>query len=505
MNIAAFMVRAAQGWADRPAVAIGRTAIFSYGELARRVAALAGGLRQRYGIEPGARVAIFSKNCPEYLELLYAVWHAGGIVVPINAKLHGKECGYILAHSGASLCFVAPGAADDLAAFAGAAQIVPIGGAAYHSLIEAPGARMAAVAADDPAWIFYTSGTTGRPKGATLSHRNLLAMSHCYLADVDPVSPWTALLHAAPMSHGSGLYALPHVMQAGCHVIPASGGFDVAEVYELIEAWPGLAFFAAPTMVRRLVEDPLERDTRNLKAIIYGGGPMYLADCMAALTRFGGKMTQLYGQGETPMTITALDARQHDARDHPRWIDRLQSVGVAQSAVEVRVVDADGAPLPPGETGEIVVRGDTVMIGYWNDPEATAAAIRDGWLWTGDHGSFDDDGFLTLKDRSKDVIISGGTNIYPREIEEVLLQHEGIAEVAVIARADAEWGEAVVAYVVSRTGGPIDAAKLDAFCAGHIARFKKPRYYRFVQDLPKNSYGKVLKRELRALENEVAA
>ena len=505
MNIAAFMVRAAQGWADRPAVAIGQTAIFSYGELARRVAALAGGLRRRYGIEPGARVAIFSKNCPEYLELLYAVWHAGGIVVPINAKLHGKECGYILAHSGASLCFVAPGAADDLAAFAGAAQIVPIGGAAYHSLIEAPGARMAAVAADDPAWIFYTSGTTGRPKGATLSHRNLLAMSHCYLADVDPVSPWSALLHAAPMSHGSGLYALPHVMQAGCHVIPASGGFDVAEVYELIEAWPGLAFFAAPTMVRRLVEDPLERDTRNLKAIIYGGGPMYLADCMAALTRFGGKMTQLYGQGETPMTITALDARQHDARDHPRWLDRLQSVGVAQSAVEVRVVDADGAPLPPGETGEIVVRGDTVMIGYWNDPDATAAAIRDGWLWTGDHGSFDDDGFLTLKDRSKDVIISGGTNIYPREIEEVLLQHEGIAEVAVIARADAEWGEAVVAYVVSRTGGPIDAAKLDAFCAGHIARFKKPRYYRFVQDLPKNSYGKVLKRELRVLENEVAA
>lgn len=505
MNIAAFMVRAAKAHADRPAVAVGRTPILSYGELARRVAVLAGALRQRYGIEPGARVAIFSKNCPEYLELLYAVWHVGAIVVPINAKLHGKECGYILAHSGASLCFAAASAAGDLAALAGPAQIVPIGGEVYQSLLGAPGIEMAAVVADDPAWIFYTSGTTGRPKGATLSHRNLLAMSHCYLADVDPVSPWSALLHAAPMSHGSGLYALPHVMQASCHVIPASGGFDVAEVYELIEAWPGLCFFAAPTMVKRLVEDPPERDTRNLKAIIYGGGPMYLADCTAALSRFGGKMTQLYGQGETPMTITALDARQHDARDHPRWLDRLQSVGVAQSAVEVRVVDADGSPLPPGETGEIVVRGDTVMIGYWNDRDATDAAIREGWLWTGDHGSFDDDGFLTLKDRSKDVIISGGTNIYPREIEEVLLQHEGIAEVAVIARADAEWGEAVVAYVVSRTGAPIDPADLDAFCAQHIARFKKPRYYRFVKDLPKNSYGKVLKRELRAIENAVAA
>lgn len=505
MNTASFMIRAAKAWTDRPAVAVGRTAILSYGELAFRVAALAGGMRRQYGIEPGARVAIFSKNCPEYLELLYAVWHAGGIVVPINAKLHGKECGYILSHSGASLCFAAPGAAGDLAAFAGAAQIVPIGGATYRSLLEAPGTEMVAVEADDPAWIFYTSGTTGRPKGATLSHRNLLAMSHCYLADVDPVSPWSALLHAAPMSHGSGLYALPHVMQASCHVIPASGGFDVAEVYALIEAWPGLCFFAAPTMVKRLVEDPLERDTRNLKAIIYGGGPMYLADCRAALTRFGGKMTQLYGQGETPMTITALDARQHDASDHPQWLDRLQSVGVAQSAVEVRVVDEEGSPLPAGTTGEIVVRGDTVMIGYWNDREATDAAIRDGWLWTGDHGSFDADGFLTLKDRSKDVIISGGTNIYPREIEEVLLQHEAIAEVAVIARPDAEWGEAVVAYVVSRTGGPIDTVTLDAFCAGHIARFKKPRYYRFVEDLPKNSYGKILKRELRAIENEEAA
>ena len=504
MNTAAFMARAAKGWAERPAVAVGRTPIFSYGELARRVVALAGGLRQQNGIEPGARVAIFSKNCPEYLELLYAVWHAGGVVVPINAKLHAKECGYILSHSGTSLCFVAPGAAGDLAAFAGAPQIVPIGGEAYQSLLEAPVAEMVAVAADDPAWIFYTSGTTGRPKGATLSHRNLLAMSHCYFSDVDPTSPWSALLHAAPMSHGSGLYALPHVMQASCHVIPASGGFDVAEVYDLIEAWPSLAFFAAPTMVKRLVEDPLERDTRNLKAIIYGGGPMYQADCMAALTRFGGKMTQLYGQGETPMTITALNARQHDARDHPRWIDRLQSVGVAQSAVEVRVVDADGSPLSPGETGEIVVRGDTVMLGYWNDEDATDAAIRAGWLWTGDHGSFDDDGFLTLKDRSKDVIISGGTNIYPREIEEVLLQHDAIAEVAVIARPDAEWGEAVVAYVVSRTGGPIDPAILDAFCVENIARFKKPRYYRFVKDLPKNSYGKVLKRELRVIENEVA-
>lgn len=503
MNIASFMERAGKAYADSPAVAVGRTPWLSYGELARRVAALAGGLRQQHAIGPGARVAIFSHNCPEYLETLYAIWHAGAIAVPINAKLHAKEAAYILQHSSASLCFVAPKSIADLAPVAGDAALVAIAGEGYRALLATPAVAMAKAERDAPAWIFYTSGTTGRPKGATLSHANLLAMSLCYFADVDSVGPWPAVLHAAPMSHGSGLYALPYVMQAGCHVIPESGGFDVGEVYGLIAAWPGLAFFAAPTMVKRLVDDPTSRDTTNLKAIVYGGGPMYQADCLAALARFGGKMTQLYGQGETPMTITALNARQHDARDHPRWRERLQSVGIAQSAVTVRVVDEDGADMPPGVTGEIVVRGDTVMLGYWNDPQATAAAIRDGWLWTGDHGAFDDDGFLTLKDRSKDVIISGGTNIYPREIEEVLLQHEAVAEVAVIARADAEWGEAVVAYIVAQDGAPIDTAALDAFCVAHIARFKKPRHYRFVPSLPKNSYGKVLKRELRTREAAV--
>jgi len=500
MNIASFMARAGKAYADSLAVAVGRTPWLSYGELAGRVAALAGGLRQGHAIEPGKRVAIFSHNCPEYLETLYAIWHAGAIAVPINAKLHPREAAYILRHSRASLCFVAPKAVAALAPTAGDVTLVAIGGEDYRALLAAPATAVAEVERDAPAWIFYTSGTTGRPKGATLSHANLLAMSFCYFADVDPIGPWPALLHAAPMSHGSGLYALPYVMQAGCHVIPESGGFDVGEVYDLIAAWPGLAFFAAPTMVKRLVDDTAPRDTTNLKAIIYGGGPMYHADCLAALARFGGKMTQLYGQGETPMTITALNARQHDARDHPRWRERLQSVGIAQSAVAVRVVDDDGADLPPGVTGEIVVRGDTVMLGYWNDSAATATAIRDGWLRTGDHGAFDDDGFLTLKDRSKDVIISGGTNIYPREIEEILLQHESVAEVAVIARPDAEWGEAVVAYVVAQDGALIDTAVLDAFCVDHIARFKKPRHYRFVPSLPKNSYGKVLKRELRAFE-----
>lgn len=499
MNIASFMLRAGLAFPGAPAVAAGTHVMWDYATISRRVAALAGGLRTRHGLVPGDRVGILAKNCPEYLEILYACWHAGLIVVPINAKLHPAEVAFIADNSGMALCFVTDGLGG--AEAGGAVRWIGIGGADYAALLATPELPLEPRLPDDDAWLFYTSGTTGRPKGATLTHRNLLAMCFCYFADVDPVSPWSAILHAAPMSHGSGLYALPHVMQASCNVIPPSGGFDVDEVYGMIAAWPGLVFFAAPTMVKRLLDDARPRDTANLKAIIYGGGPMYLEHCLAGLERFGPKLTQLYGQGETPMTITALSARQHAQRDHPQWRARLASVGIAQSAVEVRTVDEAGRPVAAGEIGEVAVRGDSVMRGYWNDPAATALAIRDGWLHTGDFGVLDADGFLTLKDRSKDLIISGGTNIYPREIEEVLLTHAAVSEAAVIGRPEEEWGEEVVAFVVAAPG--VDAAALDALCQQRIARFKRPRHYRFVDSLPKNSYGKVLKTELRRIDADL--
>jgi len=211
----------------------------------------------------------------------------------------------------------------------------------------------------------------------------------------------------------------------------------------------------------------------------------------------GPRFVQIYGQGESPMVITAL-ARSHLADTaHPRHAERLASVGVAQTPVEVRVADPAGQPLPLGEVGEVLVRGDTVMAGYWRDAEASAAALRDGWLFTGDMGSLDEDGFLTLKDRSKDVIISGGSNIYPREVEEVLLLAPGVAEASVVGMHDAEWGEIVVAFVVPRPSRTLDAAALDALCLEHIARFKRPKRYEIVAALPKNNYGKVLKTALR--------
>jgi acyl-CoA synthetase (AMP-forming)/AMP-acid ligase II len=226
---------------------------------------------------------------------------------------------------------------------------------------------------------------------------------------------------------------------------------------------------------------------------------MYVADCKAALGVFGPKLAQIYGQGETPMTITYLPKRMHAAAGHPRYEERLASVGIAQGVVQVRTVDETGRDVAAGAIGEIIVRGDTVMSGYWQNPEATANTLRDGWLYTGDMGAFDADGFLTLKDRSKDVIISGGTNIYPREVEEVLLRHEAVAEVSVIGRPHPEWGEEVVAVVVPVAGKAVTRDELDQVCNAWIARFKRPKHYYLTAELPKNSYGKIVKTELRTL------
>jgi long-chain acyl-CoA synthetase len=252
-------------------------------------------------------------------------------------------------------------------------------------------------------------------------------------------------------------------------------------------------------MLTRLIADPAfaAADHGNLKAIIYGGGPMYVADVLRAVDLLGPRLVQIYGQGESPMTITALGRAYHLDRSHPRWRERLGSVGLPFAGVEVRVVDGGDRDVATGETGEVLVRGDTVMAGYFEDAAATAQTLRGGWLHTGDLGALDEDGFLTLRDRSKDMIISGGSNIYPREVEEVLLRHPAVAEASVVGRPHPDWGEEVVAFVVPRAGAAVAEAELDRLCLDSIARFKRPRAYVFLEALPKNNYGKVLKTELR--------
>ena len=503
MNLARLLEKSAVTSGARSALTYGTRTIATYGAFADRVARLAGGLRDSRRLAAGDRVALAMTNHPDFLVVLFACWHAGLVAVPMNAKLHRKEFAYILEQSGARLAVVTPDMAPTLAGLdaeiAGLERVIACNDAAFAALGAGPARAVAEVAPDDPAWLFYTSGTTGRPKGATLTHRNLMVMTMSYLADIDAIAPEDCIIHAAPMSHGSGIYALPHVARAANQVVPESGHFDPAEVLRLIAAHPGATFFFAPTMIVRLLASPAldGADLGNLKTIVYGGGPMYVADLRRALDRLGPRLVQIYGQGEAPMTITHVSRAVHAERDHPRWLERLASVGVARTDVEVRVVDTDDNPLPPGEVGEVVCRGDIVMAGYWNDPEATARTLKGGWLHTGDVGAFDADGFLTLKDRSKDMIISGGSNIYPREIEEVLIRHPGVIEASVVGRPHPDWGEEVVAFVVARPGAAVTAAELDRLCLDSIARFKRPKHYRFVEALPKNSYGKVLKTELR--------
>jgi long-chain acyl-CoA synthetase len=500
MNVATLLVRAGRASRERPAVIVGSRLYADYGTFARRVAGLAGALAGRFGLVPGDRVAIVMANRAAYLEVLLACWHAGLAAVPVNARLHPREVAFILGHSAARLCFLDAVHAEVASAPAdggGPAAFVSVDDADYARLVACDPLPMVPRQPTDLAWLFYTSGTTGRPKGAMLSHRNLLAMTLAYFADVDTIAPGDCILHPAPLSHGSGMYVLPHLAAAAAQVIPESGGFDPDEIASLLAARAGCAFFAAPTMVRRLIDSAVAIDLDHLKTIVYGGGPMYASDIERALDRLGPRLAQIYGQGESPMTITALARARHADRAHPRYRQRLSSVGLPHSVVEVMVAEAGDRPLPAGEVGEVLVRGDTVMAGYWRDPEATATTLRGGWLHTGDVGSLDDDGFLTLKDRSKDLIISGGSNVYPREVEEVLLRHSAVAEVSVVGAPDADWGECVVAFVVAAPGATPEPAALDALCLDHLARFKRPKRYVMMDALPKNNYGKVLKTELR--------
>lgn len=495
MNLAQTLLRVAQSAPHRPALYEGSRLLFDYGQWAGRVARLAAALRAG-GLEPGDRVAIFMRNHPAYLEVLYATWWAGLVAVPVNAKLHVREAQWIVDHAQARWAFITPDVGAGLHA---PERVVDATGPAYDALFSLPPAPVAAREPTDLAWLFYTSGTTGKPKGVMLTHRNLMTMGLTYFVDVDAIEAGDAIVYGAPMSHGAGIYAIPHVIAGVRHVVPASGGFDPAEMFELARTVGPLSMFAAPTIVKRLVDhaEAAGADGTGFKTIVYGGAPMYLADIQRALRVMGQRFVQIYGQGESPMVITSLPRPYLSDSSHPRYVQRLASVGFAQAPVQVRIATAEGEPLPTGDVGEVLVRGDTVMAGYWRDPDATAATLRDGWLFTGDMGSLDEDGFLTLKDRSKDVLISGGSNIYPREVEEVLLLHPAVAEVAVVGAPDPEWGEVAVAFVALRPGQRASAEELDALCLEHIARFKRPKRYEMVASLPKNNYGKVLKRELR--------
>ena len=494
MNVYHLLDQAARRFPTRGAVYVGYDEVLSYAQLRSRSLRLASSLRKQH--RPGDRFVIASENRAEYPELMFGIWAAEGVAVPLNFKLHPREMAQIVEDAAAACVFVSPNLAAGLeAALQGHATVITVGSPAYAALFAGDEAIPPVSDPESLAWLFYTSGTTGKSKGAMLSHRNLMAMTVAHLADVDDFDENASQIHAAPMSHGSGLYLPAHVSRGARQVIPASSGFEPDEFLDLCDRHPACRAFLAPTMVQRLrlASEASGRRPVHLHTIVYGGGPMYVEELKKSLAVFGQVFVQIYGQGESPMTITCLRRQDHALQDDAI----LGSVGWARTGVEVAVVDADGKPMPLGEVGEIICRGDVVMSGYWNNPGGSAEALRNGWLHTGDMGSFDARGYLTLRDRSKDVVISGGSNIYPREVEEALLSHASVCEVCVVGAPDEEWGEVVVAFVVRAPGSAVSEETLDRHCLDRIARFKRPKRYVFVETLPKNSYGKVLKRELR--------
>lgn len=500
MNLAELLNAAAQRVPSSPAIVSAATVRSTYRELAAEVAGRAHTMSQRHGIGPGRRVAIYASNSPEYLEILFAIWWTGATAIPLSSMLHPREVSALLEDSSATLCLVSADKATDLdtSSVSGCTVLQP------EEIRPVDGAmdRPCEVSATDPAWIFYTSGTTGKPKGALLSHGNLMAMTLAYLADVEPVDERSGLLHLALMSHAGGLFALPFVARGAKQVIPDSGGFDPAEAWSLLREHQRLSLFAPPVILRRLVAAPeASADVASrMGTLLVGAAPVLVNDLVSGVEIFGPRIWNGYGQGETPCTITALGARDIGAAVASSDHDLLRSVGFPRIGTEVRIVDRDDRKVPDGEVGEIIVRGPTVMSAYLNQPEASAETLRNGWLHTGDLGKFQG-GALTLLDRSKDLVITGGANVYPREVEDILMLHGSVLDVAVIGLPDDEWGERVVAFIVPTSTSP-EIGKLNAIleehCLAHLARYKRPKEYHLVQRLPRNGAGKVLKSELRA-------
>jgi acyl-CoA synthetase (AMP-forming)/AMP-acid ligase II len=507
MNIAAFLAKSATQYPDRRAVVFGSQA-YTYQEFYRRACSLGGELLRR-GLRRGDRVAFAMHNSPAVLETIFGCFAAGLVVVPLNARLHPKEMGYIVSSSGARVLI--HGAAftaeidNHLGDFAGLEQRFEVDGASvlepYAVLLNSatPLSAPVDVTTEDVSWLFYTSGTTGRPKGATWTHRTVRVMVMNYLADVYPITADDVVLHAAPLSHGSGIVALPAVARGATNIMLDALSFSPDLLLSTVEReHVSHIAFLAPTQIVAMLEkfEAGRYDLSSLAAVCYGGAPIYLEHLKAAMAAFGPVFAQIYGQGEAPITVTGLTREMHArfaATDDPR----LGSAGPARTDVEVRIVDADGVPVAAGEPGEIVARGDIVMRGYWDNPDATSAALRDGWLFTGDVGTLDEHGYLYLLDRTKDMIVSGGNNVYPREVEEVLITHEAVADVVVIGIPDAYWGEAVHAVVVLESGAEITGRELIDYCALSVAGYKKPKAVEFVDALPVSAYGKVLRREVR--------
>ena len=483
---------------------------WTWREIDDRVNALRAAL-EALGLGKGDSILLLSHNRPQVFEVLWAVFKLGAVFVPANFRLAAPEIAFIAENCQARAMIYDAGFAEHVAAARGAAagleRVIAIaqpaaGELSYDDLMAAhagaPGLE-AEVAYDDALWLFYTSGTTGRPKGAILTHGQMGYVVTNMLADLLPgLSHEDAQIVVAPLSHGAGVHCLPNAARGAKTVLMSSDHLDVEECWRLIEAHRVSNLFTVPTIVKMLVEHPaVDRfDRSSLRQVIYAGAPMYRADQKTALAVLGKVLVQYYGLGEVTGNITVLPASMHtEDDDDPET--RIGTCGYPRVGMEVAIRGGDGSRLGAGEQGEICVRGPAVFKGYFNDPDADATCFRDGWFHTGDLGTVDEAGFVYITGRASDMYISGGANVYPREVEEVLLTHPAVSEAAVLGVPDPKWGESGVAVIVADSGVPVSAEDLAAYLEGRVAGYKRPRRFYFWRELPKSGYGKVPKHLIR--------
>lgn len=512
MNVKGLIDRAVKEFPERTALVLDDQRL-TFSGLDRRVNRLANGLRG-LGLQKGDRVGMLMKNSCEFVETDFALAKTGMVRVPLNSRLLGRDHAYMLNDSGAAALIFGEEFCETVAAIRPDLETVkrficitrggaciPVEDAIPYATLLAQGTTdnpPGEIGAADLHTLFYTSGTTGKPKGVMLSQKSWANVAINLLIDYGPFTREDVLLNTQPLSHGAGFFVLPFFMRGATNVLIPE--FNPGRVFETIESERVTVLKLVPAMIYQLLESPDkdQYDLSSLHSIIYGGSPIVVPRLVDAIGFFGKKFVQLYGQAEAPMCITVLSKEDHIVQGAPEEVKRLGSAGKSCANVEVKIVDDDSNEVPPGEIGEVIVRGYHLMDGYWNRPQETAETIRDGWIHTGDLGYMDEKGFVFLVDRKKDMIISGGFNIYPKEVEDVIVTHPGVQEVAVIGVPDDKWGEAVKAVVVPRPGVGLNPQDIIDHCRQHIARMKCPKTVDVVDELPRNPYGKVLKTELRA-------
>jgi acyl-CoA synthetase (AMP-forming)/AMP-acid ligase II len=508
-NLGHLLTQAARRFPDRPALIRGEE-VTSWAALDARVDAAVRGLR-RLGVGKGDRILVHMRNGVAMVETMFAAFKLGAVWVPTNVRLTPPEVAYLAASSRAVVMVTEPDFVSHIAAAREASPALahvlvtgPAGGAeATWDALVASGAaaddtpREAAVDRDDPLWFFYTSGTTGRPKAAVLTHGQMGFVVTNHLADLLPgTTEQDVSLVVAPLSHGAGIHLLTQVARGAASVLLAGEKLDPEEAWGLVARHRVTNMFTVPTILKRLVEHEAvaRHDHASLRHVIYAGAPMYREDQRRALATLGKVIVQYFGLGEVTGNITVLPPSWHSEDDA---LMPVGSCGFPRTAMEVAVLGADGEELPPGETGEIVTRGPAVFAGYFENDEANAKAFAGGWFHTGDLGHLDARGLLHITGRQSDMYISGGANVYPREIEEALLTLPGIAEAAVVGVEDRDWGEAGIAVVVPVPGVTLEPATILAALKGKLSRYKHPRRVVVWQELPKSGYGKVPKSLVR--------